>query len=83
MAKQPTTDSEVKQPTTDSEVSAAPAEVQEFPLTIEEFCTRLSATDRRVELIGGFCASEKAANRVKDTESAFQSRYADFINQPA
>ena len=64
-------------------VENTPAEVGEFPLTIEEFCARLSKTDRRVELIGGFYAVESAAGRVKDLESAFAARYTKFINQPA
>lgn len=64
---------------------AAPAvEVADaFPLPLDEFCVRLSKTDRRVEMIGAFNKSEKAAGRVKDTEAAFAERYSAFINQPA
>lgn len=54
----------------------------EFQVTLEEFCTRISKTDRRVELIGAFHHVEKAAGRVKDAESAFAARFADFANQP-
>lgn len=57
----------------------APAE----ELTLAEFCTRLSSTDRRVELIGGFEHSERRAGRSKDTEEAYAARYADFLSQPA
>ena len=54
-----------------------------FPLSLDEFCTRLSANDRRVELIGGFHHSEKASGRVRDTEAAYLGRYKDYITQPA
>lgn len=62
---------------------AAKAEQTEFPLTLEEFCSRLSLTDKRVELIGAFAHVETAEGRVKDVESAYAARFADFINQPA
>lgn len=53
------------------------------PITLDEFCMRLSQTDRRVELIGGFAHSERAAGHFKDLESEFQRRYVAFANQPA
>lgn len=56
---------------------------QEFPLALNEFCARLSATDRRVELIAGFHHQEVAAGRTKDLESAFRARFEAFVNQPA
>lgn len=55
---------------------------KEFALTLEEFCTRLSAGDKRVELIGAFAHTEAVAGRTKDTETAYAARYADFINKP-
>ena len=51
-------------------------------VTLTEFCTRLSSSDRRVEMIAGFEHSEKAEGRIKDAESAFVSRYAAFVNKP-
>lgn len=70
--------------TTKPAAEAAPAPVADaFPLTVDEFCSRLSVSDRRVELIGAFHATEKAAGRVKDLESAFRSRFEAFINSPA
>jgi len=54
----------------------------EFPLTLDEFCARLSASDKRVETIGAFYAVEKAAGRIKDTESAYSERFAAFVNHP-
>lgn len=59
---------------------AAPGD---FPLTLDEFCTRLSQSDRRVELIGGFHAHERAAGHTKDVETAFAARFVSFVNQPA
>lgn len=61
--------------------SAAADEPQE--LTLAEYCVRKSQTDRRVELINGFHHDEKVNGRIKDTEHAFDSRFAAFINKPA
>lgn len=52
-------------------------------VTLEEFCLRLSNTDRRVEMIGGFHSDEKRAGRIKDAESAYGARYQAFIRKPA
>jgi hypothetical protein len=59
----------------------APVSVTEH-ITLEEFCTRLSMSDRRVELIGGFHYTEVAAGRIKDAESEFQSRFTAFATKP-
>lgn len=59
------------------------AEPSEFPLTLDEFCSRLSVNDRRVEIIGAFHFTEKAAGRMKDVESAYASRFAAFLTKPA
>lgn len=64
------------QPAPDA-AAPAPSEV-----TLHEFCVRLSVTDRRPELIGGFEFTERVAGRVKDTEAAFQSRYDAFVIKP-
>lgn len=67
-----------------AEAEAKPAvEEAEFPLALNEACARISATDRRVEMIGAFHASEKAAGRSKDLESAYRERFAAFCNAPA
>ena len=55
----------------------------ELPLSLQEFCTRLSVKDSRVELISGFEMNERLAGRLKDTDSAYNGRYQEFINQPA
>ena len=57
--------------------------IDEFPLSVDEFCTSLSQTDRRVELIGAFHSTEKQAGNAKDTRSAYFARYQAFINAPA
>lgn len=51
-------------------------------LTLDEFCTRTSLTDRRVELLAAFHAEERAAGRHKDQESAYASRLVVFANKP-
>lgn len=61
----------------------ADAVEHEFPLTLDEFCARLSAQDTRVEMIGGFFATEKAAGRHKDQESGFMKRYREFAGREA
>lgn len=53
------------------------------PLSLTEFCIRLSAKDKRVELIGGFEHSERVAGRMSDTAEAYAGRYTAFLNQPA
>lgn len=70
-------------PETETEVAAVAVEEAEFPLTLDEACSRISANDRRVEMIGAFHSVERAAGRVKDLESAYRSRFADFCNAPA
>ena len=62
--------------------SGSPA-VAAVPLvTLNEFCTRLSMNDRRVELIGGFHFVERQAGRLKDAESSYQARYTAYLNKP-
>lgn len=55
------------------------------PLTLEEFCLRLSSPDRRVgvAIIGGFYSVERLAGHFKDFESAYESRFTAFVNKPA
>lgn len=60
-----------------------PLELSEDAITVEEFCTRLSQNDRRVELIGAFHFDEKRSGRIKDSESAFAERFDKFATTPA
>ncbi len=72
-----------KQSTTPVTVSAEAPAAGDFPLSLDEFCQRLSATDKRVELIGAFHHVEKAAGRGQDTSGNFAARFEAFANQPA
>lgn len=51
-------------------------------VTLDEFCTRLSTRDKRVELIGGFHFTETKANHAKDLEANYQARFDAFVNKP-
>jgi hypothetical protein len=62
--------------------SGSPAVSTAPQVTLDEFCTRLSMTDRRVELIGGFHFVETQAGRNKDAESNYQARYTAFLTKP-
>ncbi|WP_431860136.1 hypothetical protein [Azospirillum sp.] len=62
--------------------AAAPAQASEFPVTLDEVCTRLSAGDKRVELIAAFHHDETAAGRLRDLESLYLSRFAAFAARP-
>lgn len=73
MAKSPTEPVEQSKPATQSADE----------VTLTEFCTRISASDRRVELIGAFNHIETKAGRIKATEKEFLSRFDAFIKQPA
>ena len=66
-----------------SAVKAAATAPDSFSLSLTEFCTRLSSKDKRVELIGAFFSTEKAAGRVLDTEAAFSNRFEAFASAPA
>jgi hypothetical protein len=68
------------------EVAAAPAQIaepSEFPLTLEEFCSRISTTDKRVELIGAFAHEETRAGRIKGLASEYEARFRAFVTKPA
>lgn len=58
-------------------------ELAAIALPVREFCARLSETDRRVELVSAFYATELAAGRTTDTEQNYSNRFNTFINQPA
>lgn len=60
---------------------AAPA--AEFPVSLDNFCADLSKSDKRVELIGGFHFTERAAGRLRDVASAYSARFQSFVTRPA
>lgn len=67
-----------KNTTTDS-----PVETEQEPrLTLKEFCTRLSETVNRPELIGAFEFVETRAGRLKDVGSAYRARFDAFVSTP-
>lgn len=63
---------------TTDDTTPAPVTPKTFPLTIEEFCTELSKTDKRPEMIYAFSKDEMRNGRVRDTAENFQSRYVAF-----
>ena len=56
--------------------------MDKFNLT--EFCKKLSLTDKRIELIGGFFHYMKYIKKVeKATDAQFREHYEEFCNMPA
>lgn len=54
-------------------------EAQEIPLSLDEFCRRLSLEDRRTVLIGGFHLKMRQAKRGKDTDAAWRAAFDQFV----
>lgn len=54
-----------------------------LPLTLNDFCLRLSESVLRPELIGAFEFHERTAGRLKATAEEFQARFDEFTNKPA
>lgn len=71
--------SESSQPAEDT-VQVQP---DQYPLSLDEFCTRISQTDRRVELIGGFHRYAQLKGLASDTEANFRAQFEQFLKQPA
>lgn len=51
-------------------------------LPLDEFCARLSKTDRRVELIGGFHADARSRGHLKDVDTGFLRAFENYCNRP-
>lgn len=64
------------------EASTAAAVTVADEISLVEFCTRLSATVRRPELISAFEFSERRSGSIKDTAEAFQARFETFGKKP-
>ena len=58
------------------------AKQTEFPMDINEFCTQLSQSDNRVEIIGAFHSEECVQGRRKDMKSAYMKRFQEFCTRP-
>lgn len=76
-------DQRMAKPETLEDLKPADAPPETFDLTVDEFCTRTSSTDRRVELLAGFRADEVRNGRIKDSEANFASRFLAFAARPA
>lgn len=63
--------------------AAVVRKIQPEQLALDEFCARLSENEKRYTLIAGFHSGEIKARRLRDTASAYEARFAAFINQPA
>lgn len=55
----------------------------DFPITLQEFCTRISVNDKRVELIGAFYTTMLAAGNISATQTEFADKLEQFAKQPA
>lgn len=53
-----------------------------FPISLDEFCSRLSATDKRVELIGGFHHDQRSVGNLTATEAEFLELFTQFAQRP-
>ena len=71
----PTFTSEILMPA----LSTPRAEIQNIPLSLDEFCRRLSQEDRRTVLIGGFHLKMRQAKRSKDTDAAWRAAFDQFV----
>lgn len=64
------------------QAAAKAADNPVIQVTLDEFCARLSSSVSSPELIGAFEHVERVAGRMQDTEDAFKSRFAAFVNSP-
>lgn len=65
-------------------MAAKPATAETAPtMTLVEFCTRLSETERRPELIAAFEHHAKKSNLKRETWEGFKSRFDAFVTLPA
>jgi len=51
-------------------------------LSLDEFCARLSKSDKRVELIGGFHADAKKRGQHKDFDVGFLRAFESYASRP-
>lgn len=63
-------------------MKAPTPKVTEFQLPLDEFCTRLSATDKRVEMISGFHSFMKRGGQTVATQTVFEAAFRDFATRP-
>lgn len=70
-----------KIPADTTPIPAAPA--TSFDLTLDEYCTRLSADKASPEIIGGFYHSQAVSGNTKASSAAFAQAFDAFKKQPA
>jgi hypothetical protein len=66
----------------ESDLQPVAAQVTEAPLTLREFCMRVSETVKSPELIAAFHHVEQASGVGSDSLAAYQQRFDAFRNQP-
>ena len=59
------------------------AQTENYEITLDEFCARLSVTDKRVEMIGGFHSDMTRVKKTKGMEADYRAEYQKFITRPA
>lgn len=59
-----------------------PAAPESFELSLDEFCQRQSAGDKRVELLSAFHYTERVAGRTKGNQADYLARYQEFAARP-
>ena len=63
--------------------AAAPQPLEAEVIPLDVFCERLSASDRRIELISAFHSASSRQGLQNATEADFSDAFAAFCNQPA
>lgn len=66
-----------------TEETEASSPASEPELTLAEFCIDVSRADKRVELIAGFHAEQRAAGRVKATAAEWSALFGAFERAPS
>jgi len=51
-------------------------------VSLDHFCSELSTTDRRVEMVNSFYRIEQRKGHLSDTVDGFQACFNQFITQP-
>lgn len=55
-----------------------PDGVDEFKISLDEYCAGRSVQDTRVEMIAAFHYTERAAGRVTDMPSEYEARFSVY-----
>ncbi len=73
----------VKAPRASDAEPSSSTPVLEEEISLDAYCGRLSESDRRVELIGGFEAYCRENGLLKATPAVFDRTFLLFTNRPA